>query len=102
MTNTLAVVTQEDLICTFRDLGIGPDLCLMVHSSLSSLGYVVNGPSDVIDAILHCIGDGGTLVVPTHTGQLTEPSKWIDPRIRKEDFERWAGIEPKEHLGGRL
>ena len=23
-------------------------------------------------------------------------------QILKEDFERWAGIEPKEHLGGRL
>ena len=23
-------------------------------------------------------------------------------QIRKEDFERWAGIEPKEYLGGRL
>jgi len=88
MNDPLPVVTQEELIRGFHDLGVGLDLCLMVHSSLRSLGYVVNGPYDVIDAILHCIGDGGTLVVPTHTSQLTEPGKWIDPSIRKEDLDK--------------
>ena len=53
----------------------------MVHSSMSSLGYVVNGALDVIDALLEAVGPEGTLLMPAHTGQLTDPADWKDPTL---------------------
>jgi len=48
-------------------LGVRSGAVLMVHSSLSSLGYVPGGPKGVIKALLTAIGCEGTLVMPTHT-----------------------------------
>ena len=58
----------------------------MLHSSLSGIGYLVNGAFDVIDAVFDCIGPEGTLIVPTHTGQLTDPSDWTNPGIVNDDI----------------
>jgi aminoglycoside 3-N-acetyltransferase len=55
---------------------------------MSQLDYVVNGATDVIDAVLECIGTGGTLLVPTHTGQLTDPIDWNNPPIRGSSIEK--------------
>ena len=52
-------------------LGIAPGSKLLVHSSLSSFGYVEGGANAVIDAFLDMVGVQGTLLVPTLTGDET-------------------------------
>ena len=49
------------------DLGIEPGDCLMAHSSFKSLGLRHAGPCDVIHTLLHVLGPGGTLMMPTFT-----------------------------------
>jgi aminoglycoside 3-N-acetyltransferase len=61
----------------------------MLHSSLSRVGFIVNGPLDVIDSVFDIIGESGTLAVPTHTGQLTDPIDWKNPAI---PFEQVAKV----------
>ena len=53
----------EDL----RSLGVREGATLLVHSSLSSLGFVVGGGASVIRALRAVIGPDGTLVLPTHS-----------------------------------
>lgn len=84
---TSAITTKDDLIEAFRGLGLGKGAEVMVHSSMSSLGFVVNGALDVIDALLEVIGESGTLLMPSHTGQLTDPAGWKNPPIPAEDVE---------------
>ena len=75
------IYTKKDLIRIFRKIGIDKGMNLIVHSSLSSLGYVVNGANDVIDALLETIGKDGTLMMPSHTGDKTDPADWKNPPL---------------------
>ena len=68
----------------FKRLGLESGTDVMVHSSMKSLGYVVNGALDVIDALIDTIGVNGTILMPAHTGQLTDPSKWNNPPVPKD------------------
>ncbi len=73
--------TRETLAALFRRCGLRPASTVMVHSSLKALGHVVNGSHDVIDALLDVIGPQGTLVMPSYSGQLTDPADWCAPPV---------------------
>ena len=62
------VVGQRDIAAGLRDLGLDAGHDVLVHSSLSSLGYVEGGADAVIDALLEVVGPQGTVLVPTLTG----------------------------------
>lgn len=58
-------VTREDLVKQLRDLGVGPGEVLMVHCSLSTMGYVVGGADAVVVALVELLGQSGTLMAMT-------------------------------------
>ena len=68
---------REDL----RNLGLGSGQTVLVHSALSAFGYVVGGERSVVTALLDTLGPDGTLVVPTHSGDLSDPRQWAHPPI---------------------
>ncbi|MCS7466769.1 AAC(3) family N-acetyltransferase [Stieleria sp. ICT_E10.1] len=49
------------------ELGVKKGGVVLVHSSLSSLGYFVGGADCVIGGLLEFIGSEGTLLMPAHT-----------------------------------
>lgn len=59
------VVTREDLVNGFRQLGIRSGMALEVHSSLSAFGWVEGGADTVIDALEEILTREGTLVMPS-------------------------------------
>ena len=63
-----------------RRLGVPSGEVVMVHSSLSAIGWVCGGPHAVVLALEETLG-GGTLVMPAHTGALSEPSQWENPPV---------------------
>ncbi len=58
-------ITKEDLIKDLKRIGIGNGDTLLVHSSLSRIGYLENGPNTLIDALIEVIGEEGNLLMPT-------------------------------------
>jgi aminoglycoside 3-N-acetyltransferase len=76
--------TLESLISDFGNLGLKPGMVLLVHSSLSSIGWISGGPVAVIQALIEILGKDGTLVMPTHSGDLTDPEKWENPPVPEE------------------
>jgi aminoglycoside 3-N-acetyltransferase len=75
--------TRSSLLADLRTLGVQPGMTLMVHASLSSLGWVAGGPVAVVLALMDAVGESGTLAMPSFSGDLTEPSFWQHPPVPK-------------------
>lgn len=73
--------TTASLVSDLRALGLEPGATVMVHSSLSGLGYVAGGPQAVVLALLEAVGDEGTVVMPTHSADLSDPATWRNPAV---------------------
>ena len=73
--------TVESLSHDLRALGLASGATVLVHSSLSALGYVAGGARAAVMALVETLGRSGTLVVPTHSGELSDPRNWARPAI---------------------
>jgi aminoglycoside 3-N-acetyltransferase len=75
--------TVSTLEADLQKLGVEPGSVLLVHSSLSALGWVAGGPVAVVQALLACLGSEGTLVMPAYSGEYTDPKGWENPPVPK-------------------
>lgn len=73
--------TQESLSEEFARLGIEAGMILMVHSSLSAVGWTVGGAPSLIRALQSTLTPQGTLVMPAESPTISDPAGWQDPRI---------------------
>lgn len=71
---------SDDLVA----LGIGPGQLVMLHVSMRSLGFVVGGAMSVLDAMLDVLTPTGTLMMPTHSGDHSDPAGWNAPPVPAE------------------
>lgn len=78
---TKDVITKETLLNDFKALGIKKGDILLVHSSLSKLGWIVGREITVIDALLEMVGKNGTIVMPCFSGENSDPSRWENPPV---------------------
>ena len=73
--------TRESLAADLAALGVRPGSTLLVHASLKPVGYVAGGPHAVVLALRDALGPDGTLVVPTHTPDNSDPAEWQNPPV---------------------
>lgn len=73
--------TRKSLTGDLRSLGVHAGATVLVHASLRSLGWVCGGPVTVVHALLDVLGPDGTVVVPTHTADNSEPAGWRNPPV---------------------
>jgi aminoglycoside 3-N-acetyltransferase len=81
-----APATTASLAADFTRLGIKSCMTVLMHSSLSSLGWVCGGPVTVILALEEVLGETGTLVMPTHGGG-SDPANWRNPPVPESWWE---------------
>lgn len=73
--------TRASLAADFARLGLAEGDTVLVHSSLTAIGFVVGGGVTVVQALLDAVGERGTLVMPAFTSYNSEPSLWIAPPV---------------------
>lgn len=76
--------TREGLARDLAALGVRPGMTLLVHSSLRSIGWVCGGAVAVVQALMDVLTEQGTLVMPTHSANLSAPERWVAPPVPKE------------------
>ena len=91
--------TRESLAQDLRALGIGAGMTLEVHSSLSTLGWVCGGPVAVVQALMDVATETGTLLMPTHSPNYTDPANWSNPPVPQEWwsmlYEQMPAFDPR-------
>jgi aminoglycoside 3-N-acetyltransferase len=58
-------ITKEALVADLKKIGLHTGDSVLIHSSLSKIGFVPGGAAIVIDALLEVVGPEGTLLFPT-------------------------------------
>lgn len=58
-------ISKERLVSDLMKIGIKKGDSVLIHSSLSKIGFVEGGARTVVDALFETVGAGGTLLFPT-------------------------------------
>ncbi|MCU4753061.1 AAC(3) family N-acetyltransferase [Halobacteria archaeon AArc-curdl1] len=74
-------VTVTSLVDDLRDLGLSRGDVVLVHASLQELGWVCVDAQAVVDALMRTVTPEGTLVMPTHSAQYSDPGDWSNPPV---------------------
>ncbi|MFE9692933.1 aminoglycoside N(3)-acetyltransferase [Micromonospora sp. NPDC005806] len=73
--------TRASLAAQLRALGVRPGGTVLMHAALRPLGFVCGGPQAVVLALRDVLGPDGTIVVPTHTPENSDPAAWRNPPV---------------------
>lgn len=74
-------ITVESLTRDLEGLGVAAGDTVLVHGSLSALGWVCGGPPAVVDALQAVVGEDGTIVMPTHSPGNMDPADMSNPPV---------------------
>ena len=81
------LILKQDLLAAFRELGMQPGMTVMVHTSLSSLGYVCGGAPTVIEALLETVGNEGTIMMPTQSWKNLDPEVGVHSEVNEDEWQ---------------
>lgn len=76
------LVLKQDILTALKHVGVGGGQTVMVHASLSSLGFVCGGAQVVIEALLESVGEEGTIMMPAQSWKNLDPAAgvhWEEP-----------------------
>ena len=82
------LLTTNGPIDAFRGAGLLAGQTVIVHTSMKSLGcYVVGAEQAIVDALMAVLTPEGTLVMPTHSSDNTDPATWHTSPISKDGWD---------------
>jgi len=77
------IVVKRDIAGALEQVGVRPGQAVMVHTSLSSLGFVCGGPQVIIEALTEAVGENGTIMMPAQSWKNLDPEAgvhWQEPK----------------------
>ena len=85
---TASVLTKEEIIEQLKYLGVQKGMTLLVQGDMKQLGTVVGGEQSVIEALMETVGFEGTIVMPSFTFGLLDPSS----QKKKVERQYWKAL----------
>lgn len=82
----MALIKKSDILTALHFLGVHPGQSLIVHTSLSSIGYVIGGAQTVIEALIETVGPDGTIMMPTQSWKNLDPEAGVHPEVQQENW----------------
>ncbi|MEY9869447.1 aminoglycoside 3-N-acetyltransferase [Peribacillus sp. B2I2] len=76
--------TKQSIAEDLKALGLKKGMTVLVHSSLSSIGWVNGGAVTVIQALIDVVTEEGTIVMPSQSVELSDPKDWENPPVPEE------------------
>lgn len=73
--------TKASIIEALKQLGLKQGDRVLVHSSLSSLGWVCGREQAVVEALKAVVTSEGTIVMPAFSGDFGNPQLWQNPPV---------------------
>lgn len=104
--STARPLTGADVRVALASAGVRSGELIIVHTSLSRLGWIVGGAQTVVHALVEVVGPTGTIVMPAHTG-VSDPARWENPPVPEDWWpiirEQWpafdASLTPTRAMG---
>lgn len=76
------IVLKQDILKALENVGVTHGQTIMVHTSLSNLGFVCGGAQTIIESLLESVGTDGTIMMPTQSWKNLDPTSgvhWEEP-----------------------
>lgn len=101
------LVRKEEIQNALRKVGVKKGQTLMVHTSLSRLGFICGGAQVIIESLVEAVGEDGTIMMPTQSWKNLDPETgvhWEEPKewwqtIREEWPAYQKEITPTNTMG---
>ena len=76
---TVASLTEQ-----LRACGLEEGQCVLVHMSMSKVGWIIGGAEAAIMALLAAVGESGTIMMVTSSNNNSDPAEWQHPPVPEE------------------
>lgn len=70
-------IVKSEILSAFQALGLEKGTAVMVHTSLSRIGYVCGGAQTVIEALLEAVGGEGAVMMPAQSWKNLDPEDGV-------------------------
>lgn len=74
-------ITRSRIVNDLHELGVRAGDKIIVHTSMSKIGWVCGGARTVIEALQEAVTETGLLVMPTHSADVSDPAEWGNPAV---------------------
>ena len=95
----MKIVTKADIVASLQEIGLKEGNTVIVHTSLSSIGYVCGGAQTVIEALIEVVGENGTIMMPTQSWKNLDPEAGVHWDVSEQDWdtirENWPAYDKK-------
>ena len=99
ITDANQIITPERLTRELAACGVGAGQHIIVHASLSAIGWVLGGAETVVRALTELVGPEGTIMMPAQSWRNLDPATgvhWeLDESLWPIVREHWPAFNPR-------